>query len=68
MKEGKDLKQLERENAKLEALRSKLNEMVGVLGVSNIKVLKMNRELHRLINIIQRRKLVSIVAQDSLGD
>ena len=67
MREGQDLNQLERDDVKLEALRSKLNEMVEILGVSHIKVLRLSQEIDDLINVIQRRQRVSTVTQEQLA-
>jgi hypothetical protein len=50
------LQQWERENVKLEILRSKLNKMAMSLGIGHIKVLKMSRKLDSLINVIQQSR------------
>lgn len=49
------MNQWERENAKLEFLRSKLNKMVATLGISTMEVLRLSQELDKIISIIQQR-------------
>jgi len=49
------LNQWERENEKLENLRTELNVMATTLGVCNIEVLRLSQEMDILINVIQRR-------------
>lgn len=49
------MNQWERENEKLENLRTELNVMATTLGVGHIEVLRLSQEMDILINVIQRR-------------